>query len=281
MKRIRTIALLSLAACVPAVESYAQPLVNQRETTAPGPSYSRSAGLVIAAPLVIDATVTRATVLPAARATGVSPGHVRFYVQAKVGGLIRGRGGIAPEISYLADVPLDSRGKAPKLKRMRVMLFARPVPGKPGEVQLVRPDGLLTWSPALDAQVRAITAEVVQPNAAPAITGIGSANHVRGSLTGEGETTIFLQTADQRPVSMTVIRRPGQAPAWSISLSEVVTDTVGEIRRDTLLWYRLACSLPATLPESSLAGVEPADADIAREDYRFVLEQLGSCATGV
>jgi hypothetical protein len=64
-------------------------------------------------------------------------------------------------------------------------------------------------------------------------------------------------------------------------LSEVVTDTVGEIRRDTLLWYRLACSLPATLPESSLAGVEPADADIAREDYRFVLEQLGSCATGV
>lgn len=281
MKRIRTIVLLSLAACIPAVESHAQPLVNQSETTAPGPSYSRSAGLVIAAPLVIDATVTRATVLPAERATGVNPGHARFYVQARVAGLIRGSGGVAAEVAYLADVPLDSRGRAPKLKRMRVMLFARAVPGKPGEVQLVRPDGQITWSPALDAQVRAIAAEAVRPDAAPSITGVGSANHVRGSLTGEGESTIFLQTADQRPVSLTVIRRPGQAPAWSVSLSEVVTDTVGEIRRDTLLWYRLACSLPATLPESSLAGVEPGDADIAREDYRFVLDQLGPCATGV
>lgn len=281
MKRIRIITLVSLAACAPAVESYAQPVVNQRETIVPGPSYSRSAGLVLAAPLVIDATVTRTSVLPAARATGVSPGHVRFYVQAKVAGLIRGRDGVAGEIAYLADVPLDSRGRAPKLKRMRVMLFARPVPGKPGEVQLVRPDGQLSWSPALDTQVRAIVAEAVQPDAAPAITGIGSANHVRGSLTGEGETTIFLQTAEQRPVSLTIIRRPGQAPAWSVSLSEVVTDTVGEIRRDTLLWYRLACSLPPALPDTSLAGVDPADAALAQEDYRFVLEQLGPCATGI
>lgn len=279
MKRIRATALLSLAICAPAVESYAQPIVNQSETATPAPRYSRSAGLVLAAPLVIDATINRATALSAERATGVSPGHVRFYIQAKVSGLIRGSGGVAAQISYLADVPRDSRGRAAKLKRMRVMLFARPVPGKPGEVQLVRPDGQLTWSPALDAQVRAIAAEAVRPDAAPSITGVGSANHVRGALTGEGETTVFLLTADQRPVSLTVIRRPGQSPAWSISLSEVVTDTVGEIQRDTLLWYRLACSLPAALPEASLAGVEPADAAIAREDYRFVLEQLGSCAT--
>lgn len=281
MKRIRVIAIASLAACAPAVESYAQPIVNQRETVPSGPSYSRTAGLVIDAPLVIDATISRASALSAARSPGLEPGHVRFYIQAQVRGLIRGSGGVAAEIAYLVDVPLDSRGRAPKLKRLRVMLFARPVPGKPNEIQLVRPDAQLAWNPALDAQVRAIAAEAVRPDAAPVITGVGSAIHVRGNLTGEGETTIFLQTSDSRPVSLTIIRRPGQAPTWSVSLSEVVTDTVGEIRPDTLLWYRLACSLPATLPERSLEGVEPADAAIAREDYRFVLERLGPCDAAV
>ncbi|WP_245941996.1 hypothetical protein [Sphingomonas gilva] len=279
MKRFPAAAALSLAACALSVESYAQPFVNQSETAPVGPSYARTASLVIAAPLVIDATISRATVLPPERAPGVNPGHARFYIEANVLGLIRGSSGVAAEIAYLADVPLDSRGKPPKLKRLRVMLFARPVPGKPGEVQLVRPDGQVAWSPALDAQVRAIAAEVVRPDAAPSITGIGSAIHVPGSLVGEGETTIFLQTPDQQPVSLTIIRRPGQQRQWSVSLSEVVTNTMGPVRPNTLLWYRLACSLPEALPQSSLESMGPADAAIAREDYRFVLDQLGPCDT--
>lgn len=277
MKRIPIAAALSLAACALSVQSLAQPVVNQNETVSTGPSYAQTAGLVIAAPLVIDATIRRATALRAERAPGVQPGHARFYVEAQVSGLIRGRGGVAAQIAYLADVPLDSRGRAPRLKRLRVMLFARAVPGKPGEVQLIRPDGQLAWSPALDAQVRAIAAEVVRPDAAPQITGVGSAVHVPGNLVGEGETTIFLQTPDQRPVSITVVRRPGQQPSWSVSLSEVVTDTTGEVRRDTLLWYRLACSLPAQLPARSVEAGDAAYAAIAREDYAFVLAQLGAC----
>ena len=61
----------------------------------------------------------------------------------------------------------------------------------------------------------------------------------------------------------------------------MVTDTVGEIRRDTLLWYRLACSLPATLPERAWPGSSRPMPISRAQDYRFVLEQLGPCATGV
>lgn len=276
MTRIPAIAALSLAACALPVQSHAQTIVNQSQS-ASGPSYPRTAELVIDAPLVIQATIREAIALRAERAPGVEQGFVRMYIQANVVGLIRGQSGIASRIAYLADMPRDSRGRAPKVKGLRVMLFARPVPVKPGEVQLIRPDAQLDWSPALDAQVRAIATEIVSPDAPPEITGIGSIVHVPGNLVGEGETTIFLQTPDQQPVSIVVVRRPGQERQWSVSLSEVVTDTVGEVRPDTLLWYRLACSLPPQIPQASLDSVGPADADIARQDYDFVRQRLGTC----
>jgi hypothetical protein len=48
-------------------------------------------------------------------------------------------------------------------------------------------------------------------------------------------------------------------------------------RRDTLLWYRLACTLPAALPAPSLADAAPAEADAIRADYRLIMVQLGPC----
>jgi len=44
-----------------------------------------------------------------------------------------------------------------------------------------------------------------------------------------------------------------------------------------LLWYRLACALPPTLPDDALADQAPDDATQARADYRFVLDGLGAC----
>jgi hypothetical protein len=49
------------------------------------------------------------------------------------------------------------------------------------------------------------------------------------------------------------------------------------VKPNSLLWYRLACSLPRALPSQSLADSAPADAEAAAADYRFVLEQLGAC----
>jgi hypothetical protein len=44
-----------------------------------------------------------------------------------------------------------------------------------------------------------------------------------------------------------------------------------------LLWYRLACTLPATLPPQSLAEAGPEGANAIRADYRLVVQQLGPC----
>jgi hypothetical protein len=88
---------------------------------------------------------------------------------------------------------------------------------------------------------------------------------------------VFLTTADNRPVSLSVLRRPGERPRWAVALSEIVDDAAGPPRPGTLLWYRLACTLPPALPERSTAALEPVDADAARADYRVVISALGPC----
>ncbi|KQN26201.1 hypothetical protein ASE86_08625 [Sphingomonas sp. Leaf33] len=243
----------------------------------PAAPYAAVAGRVLEAPLLIDATIRDAQKLKPAEALDVRPGFVRFYVVADVGALIRGPAQVSAQVAYLADLPLDARGKAPRLKKARVLLFARGVPGRPGEIQLIGANGQQPWTPALDAQVRGIAREVVATDAPPEIRAVGNAFHVAGSLPGEGETQIFLTTADGRPVSLSILRRPGEQPRWAVALSEIVDEAAAPPPRDTLLWYRLACGLPQTLPDRSVAAMEPADAAIAREDYAFVLSALGPC----
>ena len=241
------------------------------------PAYADLADLTLAAPVIADAAIRSATRLKAADAAGVAPGMTRFYVEADVQALLRGADGLPPRVGYLLDVAPDTRGRPPQLKKLRVLLFARPAPSLPGQLQLVAPDAQLAWTPAVDAQVRAIARAALAPDAAPRIVGVREAFHVAGALPGEGETQVFLQTPDARPVSLSVLRRPGERPRWAVALSEIVDEAAVPPARDTLLWYRLACSLPAALPGASTAGLAAADAQAAAEDYRFVLSELGPC----
>ena len=96
-------------------------------------------------------------------------------------------------------------------------------------------------------------------------------------MPGERETQFFLLTADQRPISLTVLRRPGERPRWSVALGEMVDDAAASVQRDTLLWYRLACTLPAALPAPSLSEASAAEARAIQADYRLVTEGLGRC----
>jgi hypothetical protein len=238
--------------------------------------YVPLARLADAAPVVLRVQVKKATVIDAARAPDVPPSMARLLIEAQVMNLIRGKAGIAESIRYLVDVPRDARGKVPKLKKAQFLLFARPGT-KPGEVQLVNKDAQIAWTPAAEQQVRTIVTDLVSPTAPPAIRGIREALHVRGNLQGEGETQIFLATTTGDPVSITVLRRPGLAARWAVSLTEIVDEAAAPPRRGTLLWYRLACSLPRQLPDRTLVSDTPADNDLARRDYNFVLEQLGPC----
>jgi hypothetical protein len=264
----------ALGACVPAT---AQPTQNAPQSQPALPSYASIAKLVLAAPLVLDVRVRSADRVKAEQAPGLAAGRARFFVVADVQALIRGTAAIPAQVSFLADVPLDARGKPPKLKKVRLLLFARPIAGHPDQIQLTGIDSQRGWSPGLDSLVRGITREILAADAPPAIGGVGNAFHVPGSLPGEGETQIFLTTSNGDPVSIQVLRRPGEQTRWSVSLGEIVDESAGAPPKDTLLWYRLACGLPRQLPQTSVAGEDPANARAAIEDYRLVIRELGPC----
>ena len=101
--------------------------------------------------------------------------------------------------------------------------------------------------------------------------------HVTGNLAGAGETQLFLTAANGEPAAITVQRRPGQPPRWTVSFSEVVGEMGQTPRRDSLAWYRLACFLPPLLPQGANVSDDPADRAAAGVDYRFVLSELGPC----
>lgn len=265
------------AAVIVALPSAPAQVAAQQAPAAPVAGYGEIADLVLAAPLVVDVTIRDATRIKGAEAAGAAAGAARFYVEADVGALIRGSGGMPARIGYLVDVPLDFRGRPPRLKQLRTLIFARPVAGRPNQVQLVQLDAQRDWSPALDQRVRGVVREILDPAAPPAITGIGNAFHVVGTLPGEGETQIFLKTETGAPVSLLVLRRPNQPPRWAVSFGDIVDENAVAPQRDTLGWYRLACGLPRTLPSTALETQDADNTRLAQEDYQFVLRSLGSC----
>ncbi len=263
--------LLSLAV-VPASAQKSVVYVGGRQL-----SYADIVDMALAAQLAVQVRIRKATRLGADQAKTVLPGRKRFLIEADVMALIRGSGGLASRITYLIDVAPDGKGKIPRLTNGQALVFAQPVAGHASEIRLVSPDAQIAATPARVQQIRSILAEAIADNAPPAITGIGNAFHVAGAVLGEGETQIFLETAQDRPVSLSVLRMTNKAPNWSVSLGEIVDQGAAPPQPNTLLWYRLACFLPASLPESSMVGVSPEDAVIAAEDYRTILAGIGRC----
>ena len=266
------------ALAVAAAVGLAEPVVSQAVPAEAQLSYADLADLALAAPVVVHVRVRDADALSEREAPTAPPGHRRFLIEADVAALIRGEGGLPARVSYLVDLPTDARGRPPRIRRgTEFLVLASRVANRPGELRLVAPDAQLAHSSATAERLRAILRESLGADAAPRITGVGRAFHVPGSLPGESETQIFLQTAEDRPISLTVLRRPGERPRWAVALGEIVDNSAAPPAPDTLLWYRLACSLPAALPRASLADSSPAEARAIAADYRLVLERLGIC----
>lgn len=239
-------------------------------------TYADLADLADAAELVARAQVRKASRLKPEQAPGLASGTARMLVEARIAAVLSGPT-MGETVRYLADVPLDAKGNPPKLSKMQVLIFARTVAGRAGELRLVDGGAQIPWSSTVEARTRTILTEMVAPDAPPRIKALREVLFVPGNLAGEGETQLFLQTETGAPVSMSVVRRPGMARTWGVSLSEIVDQAARPPARDTLTWYRLACFLPATIPPSAgLSGGE-ADHRAADEDYAHVLAELGEC----
>lgn len=244
---------------------------------AEGAAYADVADLVVISPLIIDVTIRSAKKIAPEQAVGVPATLQRMLVEADVTALIRGQGGIAPRVRFLLDVPKDSKGKIPKLKKQRLFLLGSAVSGRPGELRLSRPDALVQWSAANDILLRSITKEAVQIDAPQRIAGVISAFHTAGTVMGEGETQIFVKTGRDQPMSLSILSRPGQDKRWAVSTAEVIDESATAPTRPGLLWYRLACGLPRTLSPELVEGGDSDNAARAQADYKFVIDSLGPC----
>lgn len=257
------------------------PLAGVAQGVPAGPpevTYADIADLADSAGLVVQAEVAKMVRVEDARASGLTPGHGRFYIEAKTRALLTGKAPLGESIRYLVDLPLDARGKAPKLKKQQVFLFARAVPGRPGELQLVTPTAQQYWTVRGEARLRAILQGLTAPDAPSSVTGVRELLYVPGNLAGQGETQIFLNTKDNSAASITVRHEPGAAPVWGVSFSELVADVGHPPPRDTIEWYRLACFLPNLPPARANVSDSYAAQQQALSDYRMVLGDLGVCA---
>lgn len=266
LKILMLFAFLGGATVLPA------PALAQASAAAGRLSYADIADLVTASPVIVSARVKGTKGVKMTPATGGPPSEY-LLVRAQVQALIRGRYGILPIVTFLAraeDAKRLYRSKA------RLLLFALPT-SKPDQLQLVSRYAAQPMTPQLDTTVRALAAEVLRADSPPRILAVGDAFHSAGTVAGEGETQIFLKTETQAPISLSILRRPGQPARWGVSLGEIVDETAVPPQPDSLLWYRLACSLPAQLPFEAIRNLLPQDGEAARRDYAFVMESLGSC----
>lgn len=284
INRFRTLA--AVAACaisLPFAATEVSAQSSQAFAATPGDmaTYADLTALAERSELVIRAEIRRQSVVKPERAPGLQPGFARLYIEANTIALIAGSSNVGESLAYLVDVPLNEKGKPPKLKKLEMLLFANSVPGRPGSVQLAGKTAQFAYTPALENRLRPILRELVAADKPPTITGIADALAVRGTLVGESETQVFLRTNEGSPVSMSVIRRPGQSPAWGVSWGEIIDSSARPPNPDTLQWYRLACALPERLPSSANLARDPAARRLAAQDYEFVIGELGPCTRRV
>ncbi len=260
---------LSGSAALAATKTDAAPL-------APTPTYARVADLVTTVPAMAVVSVRKMSLVPAERSPGLAPGQQRFLVEADTLALIRSNNVLSRRMSFLLDLPSQPKGRPPKWAKRSFLIFGK-VEERVDFFQLLSSESIMAWSAENEAFVRRVGAEMAATDAPPLIEGIDSVFHVGGAVAGEGETQIFLRTADGSPISLSIIRRPDEAPHFGVSLGEVVDEAADMPAPDTPLWYRLACFLPERLPAAALAGQTTNDAAAAVRDYEAFRSALAFC----
>lgn len=246
-------------------------------SAAQAPTYADLVTFALAADVVAVVTVDDQAAFPAERAPDVGPDRIRLYIESLTRNLLVSPTGLGESLIFVTDVDREPDGDVPDLEKRDFVIFADLVPGRPGDVRLVKSDSFFPAGPMIENRVRQVLRQLAAVDAPPAITGVRDVISVAGNLAGESETQMFVETATGAPVSLTVIRRPGMRPNWGVSLGEIVDTSAQPIQRDTIAWYRFACSLPESLPDSAFLQNDRQSRERAREDYAYVLSELGRC----
>ena len=268
------VALGACAAATPGPSSAGQPI---ELAPAQAPTYADLVTFALAADTVAVVQVDEQIEFPAERAMDVPTGKARLYIEALTQALLASPRAIGESMVFVTDAERDADGDVPDFEGRSVIVFADIVPTRPGEVQLVASNAMFPAGPVLEGRVRRVLEQLAAGDTPPAITGVRDVISVPGNLAGESETQMFVETASGAPVSLSVVRRPGMTPEWGVSLGEIVDTAARPPERESLAWFRLACSLPRSLPSSAFLQNDRESIAQAQADYAFVLESLGPC----
>ncbi len=241
------------------------------------PTYADLTTFALAAELVAIVTVDEQIAFSAERAPDVAPDRVRLYIESLTRNLLAAPTSVGESLIFVTDTNRDADGDAPDWEDRTFVIFADLVRDRPGEIQLVSSRAMFPVGPALESRVRQVLSQLAAADVPPAITGIRDVISIEGNLVGESETQMFVETESGAPVSLSVIRRPGMNPRWGISLGEIVDSAAQPPAPDSLAWFRFACFLPDRLPDDAFLQRDRAAQARAREDYAFVLAELGPC----
>ncbi len=271
--------LLAFAAgaCATTEPALSQDLPTADLPPAQAPTYADLVTMAMQADTVAIVTVEDQIPFPAERAPDVPPSKVRLYVEALTQSLLSAPQAVASQLVFVVDQRRDADGDAPDLEDRRFLVFGDLSTTQPGALQLLSSDSMLPAGPQLEARVRRVLTQLAAADAPPAISGVRDVISVPGNLAGESETQMFVETETGAPVSLTVIRRPGMAPEWGVSLGELVDASARPPERESLTWFQFACFLPRELPADSFLQRDRASQDRARADYAFILAELGPC----
>lgn len=240
------------------------------EPAAAARSYADLADLTLAAPVIVRAAITDSERIADRDSPNLAPGKVRLLVTAATDAALVAPGAVPARLMWLWDAPLDPRGKPPKPKGQAIIAWlAAPAPD--GKTRLIAGSGQMPWDAATESRVRAIATEA-KSGAVPAIDGVANGFRADGTVPGESESQFFLTAAGRNALTMVVTRTPGEALRVAVAKGDVIDESAAPVRPDTLLRYRLACYLPATLPASAGGGDQALAAD-----WRAALASLGPC----
>lgn len=271
----RIVAFLPLLAILAAAPAGAQPRPAPAAAVPEALAAPDMAELVLSAPVIVAASIDRFDRLGPRAAGPQPPGQARYLVRAVIDSALVAPGPLPAVVEYLWDGPDRPR---PRLLKARVLLFAVPVPGQAGQLRLVHRRAQAMWTPEAEARVRQLVAESRDPQlTGRRPTGIQSAFSVAGSVPGESETQIFLRTQGGEPVGLVVLRRPDEAPRWSVAFGDAIDEAARPPEPGTLARHLLACGLPEALPAAAAAELSPADARRAAQDYALVRAEIGAC----
>lgn len=267
----------SSAACASTGPAMSQDRSVAELPAAQAPTYADLVTWAMEADTVAVVTVEEQISYPAERAPDVPPTRARLYVEALTQSLLAAPQGVGEQLTFVVDQERTPDGDAPDLEDRPFLLFGDLSRSQPGAIQLLSSDSMLPAGPQIEQRVRRVLTQLAAADTPPAITGLRDVISVPGNLAGESETQMFVETESGAPVSLSVIRRPGMTPEWGVSLGELVDASATPPEPETLAWYRFACFLPRELPEDSFLQRDRASQERARQDYAYILDQLGPC----